>query len=174
MSEFSRPEFNRLADIRQINAAPVELVASETECAALAERFGLVAVKSLQATISLEKDGALVNAKGSFEAEVIQSCAVSGEDLDVRLAEPVSLRFVPAATDAKPDEEIELEEDELDELPYTGTQFDLGEAVAQSMALAIDPYLTGPQAEEARRRAGLADPAPSGPFAALASLKKND
>lgn len=170
----SPPEFSRLADIRQINAAPVQLVASEAECAALAQRFGLVAVKRLEAGIALEKDGTTVHAKGRFSADIVQSCAVSGEDLAVTLSEPVALRFVPATDTAKPDEEIELEEDDLDELAYTGTQFDLGEAVAQSMALAIDPYLTGPQAEEARRKAGLSNETASGPFAALAALKKQD
>ncbi len=51
--------------------------------------------------------------------------------------------------------------------------FDLGEAVAQSLALAIDPYAVGPSAEQARKDAGLGDEAASGPFAALAGLKKS-
>jgi hypothetical protein len=69
--------------------------------------------------------------------------------------------------------EIELEESELDEIPYTGTSFDLGEAVAQSLALAIDPYAVGPDAERVRADSGLSDQAAAGPFAALAALKKS-
>ena len=42
--------------------------------------------------------------------------------------------------------------DECDEIGYSGTIFDIGEAVAQSLALAIDPFATGPQAEAARHR----------------------
>jgi uncharacterized metal-binding protein YceD (DUF177 family) len=170
----SAPEFSRLADIRQINAKPEHLVASETECAALAERFLLVAVKRLEATVALEKEGTTVHARGRMSAEIVQSCAVSGEDIEVSIDEPVTLRFVPATDTARPDEEIELTEEDLDEIPYAGTQFDLGEAIAQSLALAIDPYLTGPQAEEARRKAGLSNETASGPFAALAALKKQD
>jgi hypothetical protein len=44
--------------------------------------------------------------------------------------------------------------------------------MAQSLALAIDPYATGPEAERVRKEAGLLGEAASGPFAALAALKK--
>ena len=47
----------------------------------------------------------------------------------------------------------------------------LGEAVAQSLALAIDPYLEGPGAEEVRK-AGLLSQGESNPFAALKGLLK--
>ena len=53
----------------------------------------------------------------------------------------------------------------------------LGEAIAQTLALAIDPYREGPDADEARKKAGIVsdeDHAPSGPLAeALAGLKKD-
>ncbi|HEX2793115.1 MAG TPA: DUF177 domain-containing protein, partial [Croceicoccus sp.] len=69
------------------------------------------------------------------------------------------------------DEEIELEADELDEIPFTGERFDLGEAVAQSLALAIDPFMAGPDADRVRREVGLAEPEKENPFAALKGLK---
>jgi hypothetical protein len=96
---------------------------------------------------------------------------VSGDDLAVTIDEPLVLRFVPEKKVTET--EIELEERELDEIPYSGTAFDLGEAVAQSLALAIDPYAVGPNAEQARQEAGLSEEAASGPFAALAALKKS-
>ena len=107
-------------------------------------------------------------------AAVVQSCSVSGEDLPVSIDEPVSLHFVPARGPSAPDEEIELEAQELDEIEFSGSLFDLGEELAQTLAVAIDPYAVGPNAEEARHKAGLLDKAISGPFAALAALKKAD
>ena len=108
-------------------------------------------------------------ARGRLHAAIVQSCAVSGEDLPVRIEEPLALRFVPAA---QPEgEEIELDAEDLDEIPFEGDEFDLGEAAAQSLALAIDPYATGPNADQVRQEAGLTDEAASGPFAALAALK---
>lgn len=167
------PEFSRMADIREINAAPLQLVASEAECRALAARFGLVTVSWLKAVVSLEKDGMAVLAKGTLEADILQSCAVSGEDLPVRVREKLALRFVPAA-EHNPDEEVELDANALDEIEYDGTAFDLGEEIAQSLALAIDPFAEGPGANEARRKAGIISEEASGPFAALAALKKPD
>lgn len=167
-------EFARIVDVRGINEAPLRLVASAEECTALAKRFGIPAVHSFEAEIALEKAGAEVSATGRLKAAITQSCAVSGEALAVTIDEPVKLRFVPDNRPAVPNEEIELAAEELDEVPYNGTQFDLGEEIAQELALAIDPYLTGPQAQEARRRAGIIGQEANGPFAALAALKEKD
>jgi len=163
-------EFTRMIDLREIGNAPVTLAATAEECAALAKRFELVSVGSLSATIALEPNGASVAAEGRVQAQIVQSCAVSGEDLSVAIDEQLSVRFIPAKPPGKPDEEIELDPEQLDEVEYSGTAFDLGEAIAQTLALAIDPYLEGPNAEDARRTAGLLSGSPSNPFAAL--LKK--
>lgn len=163
-------EFSRLFDTRHLPAAPQRIAADEGERAALAERFAIVSIARLEAEVSLVADKDGVNATGRFEADIVQSCAVSGEDLPAKIAEPLSLRFVPERVIT--DEEIELTEAELDEIPYAGSQFDLGEAVAQSLALAIDPYATGPDAE--RVRAEVLGEKPAGAFAALAALKLKD
>jgi uncharacterized metal-binding protein YceD (DUF177 family) len=165
------PELSRLVDLRQVIDKPVAIEASEAERAALARRFGLVRIDRLEAEVALDVDGEAVNAKGRLRAAVVQSCAVSGDDLAATIDEPLVLRFVPEVEVTET--EIELEERELDEIPYSGTSFDLGEAVAQSLALAIDPYAVGPNAEQVRKDAGLSDQAASGPFAALAALKKD-
>lgn len=167
MSEFSRP-----FDTARLPAGPQHLVASPQECAALAKRFLLVSVGNLEADITLNSDGAAVRAVGQLKAEVVQSCAVSGEDLPVRIAEPVSLRFVPAQQHGA--DEIELEAAELDEIELDGTRFDLGEALAQTLALAIDPYLEGPGADEFRRKSGLLGEGEGGAFGALKGLFDRD
>lgn len=165
------PEFSRLVDLRQITAARVTLVATEPERASLAARFSLVRIDRLEAAVSLEAAGDVVSATGRLQAEWVQPCAVAGEDLAQSADEPVALRFVPARTDHAPDEEIELSESELDEIEYSGTSFDLGEAIAQSLALAIDPFAAGPEAEAARKAAGIVSEGEASPFAALAGLK---
>lgn len=165
------PEFSYLVSVRQVDARVHHLKADEAQRAALAERFGLVAVERLTADIALERDGAEVDATGRLEAEIVQSCAVTGDDLPVAIREKLAFRFVPETGQATPDEEVELDEGDLDEIPYAGDLFDLGEAVAQSLALAIDPYATGPGADAARNKAGLLDEDDAGPFAALKALR---
>lgn len=171
---FPGPEFSRMVDVRQAEGKQMRLDANAAERAALSARFGIVRIDRLEAEILLERDGGAVNATGTLSADIVQSCAVSAEDLPVAIQEPLVLRFVPAAAHDVPDEEVELSPEECDEIEYFGTGFDLGEAVAQSLALAIDPFLTGPDAEEARRQAGLLKEGETGPFAALAALKKNE
>ncbi|MDD3798639.1 MAG: DUF177 domain-containing protein [Novosphingobium sp.] len=164
-SEFSRP-----VDRARMGDGMRHLVADERERAALTRRFGLVSLDRLEADIALEADGDAVMASGTMRAAFVQSCAVSGEDLPVTVEEPLAFRFAP--TDAyRPDEEIELSETDCDTIEYDGAAFDLGEAVAQSLALMIDPYATGPNAEQARKDAGLLGEEQAGPFAALAALK---
>src|SRR5690606_3201752 len=146
--------------------------ATADERVALARRFGIVAIHQLQATVRLERKGDALAASGRLSAAIVQSCAVSGEDLPVRIDEPLAFRFVPERAIGEEELELELAEDELDESPLDGHAFGLGAAVAQSLALAIDPYATGPEADRVRKEAGLSDEAASGPFAALAALKK--
>ena len=166
----SELEFSRPFDRRGITAEPVRLTATEAECAALAERFLIPAVKRLEAVLDVIAEGEIVHARGRMTADIVQTCAVSGDDLPTRIDEKITLRFVRPRT-YQPDEEIELAEDELDEIEYEGTGFDLGEAVAQSLALAIDPFAVGPEAERVRAEV-LDAQEPSGPFAGLAALKK--
>jgi len=168
----SAPEFARPIDLRQADGRTIDLVASNDERRALARRFDLVRIDRLEASVMIERDGDAVNAGGTLSAAITQSCAVSAEDLPVTIEEPIEFRFVPeGAGDHHPDEEIELDAGELDEIPYAGTSFDLGEAVAQSLALAIDPFLTGPDAQAAR---ALLNDEGTNPFAALKRLKLRD
>ena len=163
------PEFSRLVDTRNLSEAPQRIGANREECAALATRFELVSVARLEASVTYAQEGAAILVTGRLRAEVVQSCAISGEPLAVQIDEPLSLRFVTARP-APAVEEIELAGEELDEIEYEGSAFDLGEAVAQSLALAIDPYATGPEAERVRA-AGLFGDEVAGPFAVLAGLK---
>lgn len=169
----SGSEFPRAVDVRQADGRSLTLTADETERQALARRFGIVGIDRLEAEVALDRDGDAVSAQGTLTADIVQACAVSAEDFAVAIREPISFRFVTGTRPAPhgPDGEFELAADDLDEIEFEGTAFDLGEAVAQSLALAIDPFATGPGADEARRRAGLIGEGEAGPFAALKGLK---
>lgn len=170
----SVPEFSHMIDIRQVNDTPLVLEPSEDERRRLAGRFGIAAIDTMRAELRLACDGAKVEAKGHLTAKIMQMCAISGEDFPVRISEPVALRFVPPLQAYQPDEEIEITADDCDEIEYEGTTFDLGEAVAQTLALAIDPFAEGPNADKARAEHRLGGDVASGAFAALAALKPKD
>lgn len=169
-------ELTRMVRHRPLPDAPLVIEASAAERAALAARFGVTAIERLHAEVQLTNHDDAVEAEGTLRADVIQPCAVSGEDFALAIEEELAFRFVPQrAHPAEPDLEIELEPGQLDEIEYSGELFDLGEAVAQSLGLAIDPYAVGPDADRARSEAGITgDDTPSGPLAdALRALRKD-
>lgn len=170
-------ELTRMIKARPLPAEPVVIEATAEERAALAARFGLGAVQSLRAEVALDARLRAIRATGRLRAEILQPCAISAEDFPVSIDEPVDLRFVedtlrPETHDEAMD--IELEADDCDEIFYSGEMFDLGEAVAQTLGLTIDPYAEGPNADAARKAAGIvAEGEQDGPLAAmLAALKK--
>ena len=138
------------------------LEADEAERAALVRRFGIPAVESLRAELLLrpETDGA-VRAEGRIDASVVQLCVVTLEPVAQRLEEAVDLRLLP------PGREPQDEADEPDEIATEGGVADLGEAVAEQLALCLDPYPRAPGAilpTEANDRGER-------PMAALAKLR---
>ena len=175
----SGPELSRPVKLKGIPNEPVILEADEGERAALARRFAITSIEYLRAEVKLDPEGTAIKASGTLRARITQACAIAGDDFPVVVEEDLAFVFVPAGpaptTVESTDIEIELDGAELDEIEYSGDSFDLGEAVAQSLALAIDPYAEGPDADAVRKKTGIVtDDIPTGPLAeALAALKKN-
>ena len=174
----SELELTRLVKPRALPAGSMTVEAGEAERAALAKRVGVTAIHVLSATVDFDTKDEAVLANGSLTATIEQPCAITQDDFTYEVVEQLALRFVPTGSTPEhaPDEEIELDSQDLDEIEYDGETFDLGEAIAQTLALSIDPYREGPDADEARKAAGIVsdEDAPSGPLAAaLAALKKS-
>lgn len=169
VSEFPRPM--RLDTLGEAERdVPIE--ANEAERAALAIRFGLIALDRLTAGVRLSREGQTVLATGRIAAAVTQPCVATGEPVPAVIDESFRLRFIPeaAAADA---EEIELSEDDCDTVAYSGGVIDIGEAVAETLALALDPFPRSPNAAAILKAAGVVqeDEVETGPFAALKALR---
>jgi uncharacterized metal-binding protein YceD (DUF177 family) len=171
------PEFSRPVRIDTLGAGArrIDVEAEDSERAALAERFGLVAIDRLTAAAEVSRSGDAVVARGSLKGAVVQSCVASGEPVPETVAEDFRIEFRPRPTSGAPEEEVELGEAELDVVFYDGAAIDLGEAVAESLSLALNPYPRSPAAEAALREAGVKSEeeakAEASPFAALKGLK---
>lgn len=167
-NECARPE-----RIDAIGSAPrtVSIIATPDECAALATRFGLRAVEELSANLRLWRDASGIIAEGQVCARVVQACVVTDESVAVAVEEPIAVRFVAAEALASAADEIELTADALDTISYDGATIDLGEAVAETMALALDPFPRSPAAAAALAAAGIVSEDSTGPFGALAALR---
>jgi len=167
------PEFSRPVRADTLGEGPrsLSIEADEGERAALARRFGLPAIGRLVAEAALAREGADVRAAGTVQADVSQRCVATGEAVPARLAVPFDLLFRRHVDLARADEEIELDESELDVVFYDGASVDIGEAVAETLLLNLDPYPRAPGAEEALKAAGVKSEDDAGPFAALAGLR---
>lgn len=170
-------EFSRLYRLDSLSdePRPVEIEADAAEREALARRFELVAIEALSAAGTLVRRGEAVEAAGTLKARVTQSCVATAEPVEALVEEEYRVEFRPLPAGGRPEEEVELGEGELDVVFYEGGAVDLGEAVAQTLLLALDPYPRSPAAEAALREAGVKSEeearAESSPFAALAALK---
>jgi uncharacterized metal-binding protein YceD (DUF177 family) len=171
MSEAS--EFSRPVRIDTIGESPrakrIEADAAERD--ALAKRFDLQAIDHLSAELNLSRSGEVVQASGRMQAEVTQSCVASADPVAATIAAPFQILFTPLCEGQRSEEEIELSASDCDVVFYEGGVIDLGEAVAETLSLSLDPWPRAPGAEEVLREAGVKREEEAGPFAALAGLK---
>ncbi len=144
MSEPAQPEFSHVVDVRHLGGEvlAVALSASEAERAALAERLDTLAVDRLDATLRVVREpGRMIRVEGRMRASVVQACVVTLDPVPSEIDETVDILYTEDMTvsEPEPDPNIDLEECDWPE-PVEDGRIDLGEAMAQQLALALDPY----------------------------------
>ena len=77
----------------------------------------------------------------------------------------------PGGSAGEEEEAVELGSADLDTIFHDGAAIELGSEIADTLALAIDPYPRSPGADSALKEAGVLSEEEAGPFAALAALK---
>lgn len=150
----------------------VTVTASPEECRALARRFDLVRLDRLEGVLRLERAGEdLIHLTGRVRARLAQSCVVTLEPVAAEIDAEFERLFSRSAPFETSDE---VEIDPLAEMPepVPAGGLDLGEIVAEELALTLDPYPHAPDAAEHLARTGEAG-ADGGAFAALRVLKKH-
>jgi uncharacterized metal-binding protein YceD (DUF177 family) len=165
------PEFSRLerADTIGEGERTISIAADEAERAALARRFDVKAIDRLDGEFRIRRDATGIVAHGHVRASVVQACVVTDDPVPLAIEEEVALRFVVES--GMTEDEVELDEDALDTVPYDGFAIDLGEAAAETMALGLDPYPRAPGAADVLRRFGVISEDEARPPSAFAGLK---
>ncbi len=179
------PEFSRPIQVDRIGreGMNIDIEADGAERAALARRFGLLSLASLKAKCRLRPvAGGMIELTGALHAELEQECVVSLEPVPARVDERFEVRYaldIARFRAAGAEELIDMEAEEPPEAIDAGA-IDLGEAVAQQLAVALDPFprapgvefngVVEPEAAEAASSAGSEGKA--SPFAALVRLKE--
>ena len=149
----------------------LDIVADEAECGAVAGRLALLSLDRLEAHAVLSRDGQKIRAKGRLKASLEQACVATGDRCPAHIDEPFDLHFLPEPKGGGVDEEIELGGADLDTVFHDGSAIDLGGAITDTLALALDPYPRSAGADAALKEAGVLTEDEASPFAALAALK---
>lgn len=186
-------EFSRIIAVDRIGdqGLDLDLVAETAERAALAQRLDLLELPRLTARVVLtpvpgSHDFRLT---ARWSAEVVQACVVTLEPVPAHHDEEFELIYSPRAASAdyqaSPRQEVQVGyDDHGQELqdppePLVDGRIDVGEVIAEQLALALEPY---PRKPDAVLPMQVIDPslgdAESGsrenPFAVLQRLKGKD
>jgi uncharacterized metal-binding protein YceD (DUF177 family) len=179
-------EFGRLISIDSIEdrGQAFDIEATDQERDALTRRFGVLSIGSLAARGTLTRGANPSNFRldARLEAEVAQQCVISLETVVQRIEVDFSREYsTDACFDASGVDDgvhevlLDLDSDDLPD-PVIEGKIDVGEAVAEQLALELDPF---PRASEARFDELVLSyqdidgkAASTNPFAALASVKE--
>ena len=182
-------KFSRPVSLQSIgdSGAAIRIEADAAERARLSERFGLLGLDSLSAVLHLtaEEGGTLFRLEGTMAAEVIQACSVTLKPLKSRIEGPLERHYTTAEErESEPaGEDFDIDAEEPPE-QIIGGKIDLGEAVAEQLALELPPfprkpgidfadYSAGPENSDVSSDGGEENIHPAGgPFAALTELRK--
>ena len=165
-------EFSHVVKISEVgnHSRNLRLSADEAARHALMARFDLAALYNLEAEISLKHEADAVIATGRFTASIAQFCIATHDPVPAKLDEAIHIQFIVEPT-SNGEVELELAPEDCDTMFHDGQTIDLGEAVAQSMGLALNPYPRSPEAEKILKAAGVKSEEDVAPAGALAGLK---
>lgn len=176
-------EFSRLVEADRIptKGRRETIEPTEEERIALAARFGLVSLSSLVAKVFLKPlaGGPMIRVELALSADVEQECVISGVPVPAKIDVDAELDFAPPKM---VEENLELTLSDADPPEaFEDGMIDLGEVVAQQLALALDPYPRAADADfdsvlndlPAGRKKLIDRSEPENPFAKLATLRQD-
>jgi uncharacterized metal-binding protein YceD (DUF177 family) len=176
-------ELARPLVVADIGAEPIlfDVVAAADERAALARRFDLLALESLTGRVAVRRaaardgSGEVIRVRIDLDAAVVQRCVVTLEPVASSVSEVgAEVEFALAGESGEAAREIAFSLEDADPPePLASDSIDIGELVAEHLALAITPY---PRSQGAT----LDVPRESGeeqrqsPFSVLAQLRDTE
>lgn len=187
-SEATTGEFSRVFSMEpdrapgaQAGITEIEIEAGADERRAVASRFGLISLDHLSAsgTLDIFEPGCGARLDIVVTAEIVQTCVVTLEPVTSHIEDRLVIRFEPC-DEAEGGTRVEAEilvdigdQENTEPLPENG--IDVGEAVAECLGLALDPYPRSQEADSALDaiKGGAEKQDRISPFAALEQLKRN-
>ena len=140
-----KSEIERLVDLERMgpNGTAIEIVASDSERAALAKRFGFLGLPAFSARVTVDHTmGGQVVVEGRLRGRLVQACVLTLEPVPQDLDEAFRIVFRQDLADEHDPEsgEAVLNSQADAPEPLEGNVLDVGEIVAEQLSLAADPY----------------------------------
>jgi uncharacterized metal-binding protein YceD (DUF177 family) len=140
-----KSELERVVDLDRMGpgGAALDIVASDSERAALVHRFGFLELPAFSARVTVDRrPGAQVIVEGRLRGKIIQACILSLEPVAQDLDEAFRIVFKQGLAEEQDPESgesvVSAQVDAPEPLP--GNMLDVGEIVAEQLSLAADPY----------------------------------
>ena len=142
-----------------------KFVASDEELKRLAKRFKFLGVLSLSAELTICKSAHdCWDVTGQLKGIVVQACGSTSVPLRETVDFPIEERYVRSVGNQ---EEVEVHMGVAE--PLENEAINIGELLAQSLAIAVTPW---PRAPGAPEKFTSGEELPDHPFAGLAALKR--
>ena len=178
-SEADRAVLARTLRVDEIrDGASGEIAATKAEMDAIARMLDLVALEGLTCVYHLDHGGGgRLHLTGRLHANVTQTCVVSLDPVEANLDVPVEVEFWPVSLI----DELKRSTEEPGNLglldwpeAVVDGKIDLGPVIYETLATALEPYpkREGVSFDWSQGPSEEAGSAKSGPFAALAALKR--
>ena len=143
----------------------IELVADDEERRAIADRLGLQSLDRLEAHACSRATGEIIRAPGPSPAAARTELRRHRRTGRRPCRRAVRYRFHSRTAGASADEEVELSPRIATSSSMTGPRSISARAIADTLALSLDPYPRSAGAEAALKEAGVLTEAEAGPFA---------
>jgi len=159
------PEISRPIEVARVSpvGSHEKISADAKECAALAKRLMLPAVHAVSAVLLVKPwRGGGYKVTGDVRADIEQESVISLETFRSDVVFPVERYFLSHGR-VESDDDVDVIE---------GGVIDLGEVVAETLGLELDPYPRKPG--EAFQSAGEEEPTPVIKLSPFAALKNKD
>ena len=145
-------EIERIFDLDRMGSgsAALDIVASDSERAALSKRFGFLDLPVFSARVTIDRHpGKRIVVEGRLRGKIVQACILTLDPVTQDLDDTFQLVFAQDITDERDPESGEaILSASLDAPePLTGNLLDVGEIVAEQLSLAADPYPRRPGAK---------------------------
>ncbi|WP_416896731.1 MAG: YceD family protein [Minwuia sp.] len=164
---------SRWLDVSAIRADGMNFHVEMDEAArqALCEQLDLVSLERLEADgrIWPADDGVFVDFQ--LKAALEQACVVTLEPVGQMVDERISLHYTPATSVSASPTVIDIDDEDDPPEPMVDGRIDIGAAMAEHLALGLDPWPRRLDAEMPAEGTDTAD-ARENPFAVLARLKE--